>query len=63
MIAEPVKETVGVGRDPGRGERYQRTERGRLALHRHLDKHVAIHVRVEGRVVLNQIAAGLNRYC
>ena len=62
MIAQSVKETVRVGRDSWRGQRYQRTQRRRLALQRHLDKQVTIHVGVEGWVVFNQVASGFNRH-
>ena len=60
MVAEAVKEAVGVGRNAGGGERDQRAERGGCALQRHLVEQVAVHVGVEGGVVLNQVAAGLD---
>ena len=55
-----MEEAVGVGSHAGRGKRDQRAEGGRLALQRYLVEQVAVHVHVEGRVVLNQVASGLN---
>ena len=56
VIAEAVEEAVGVGGDAGDGQRDQRAERGRLALERNLDEEVAVHVGVEGGIVLDQVA-------
>ena len=61
MVAEAVKEAVGVGGDAGRGERDQRAERGGRALQRHLVEQVAVNVDVESGVVFDQVARGLDR--
>ena len=60
MVAQAVKEAVGVGGDAGRGERYQGAQRGRLAFQRHLVEQVAVHVGVEGGVVFDQVLAAFD---
>ena len=62
VVAESMKEAVGVGRNAGRGQRDQRTERGGCTLQRHFVEQVAINVDVKGGVVLNEVATGLDRY-
>ena len=61
MVAEPVKEAVGVCSDAWRGKRDQGAERRRLTFQRHLDKQVAIHIGVERRIVFDQVARCLYR--
>ena len=60
VIAESVEKAVGIGRNPWRSERHQRTQRRRLAFERQLVKKVTIHIRVGGGSALNQIRAGLH---
>ena len=60
VVAEAVKQTVGVGRHAGRGEGDERAKRGGCALQRHLVEQVAVHVHVESGVVFNEVAAGLD---
>jgi hypothetical protein len=51
VIAEPVKQTVRIGRDSRRGHGDQGTERRGLAFQRQLVEQVAIDIRVGGGVV------------
>ena len=61
MVAEAVKKTVGVGGHTGGGERDQGAKRRRLTLQWNFDEGVAIHVRVEGWIVFNQVTGRLDR--
>ena len=63
VIAEAVKEAVGVGCDAGGGFGHQRAEGGRLALHGNLGEQVAVDVGVEGGVGFDQVAGGLDGDC
>ncbi len=49
VIAESVEQAVGVGRNPWRGQRHQRTERRGLAFERQLVEKLAVHVGVSRR--------------
>ena len=60
MVAEAVEEAVGVGRDAGGGKRYKGTQRGGCALQRHLVEKVSVHIHVEGGVIFDEVAAGLD---
>ena len=62
MVAETMKQAVGVGCHAGRGERDEGTERRGLTLQRHLDEHVAIDVGVKRGVSFNQVARSFDRY-
>ena len=57
VIAQSVEEAVGIGGNPRRGERNQRTDRRGCALQRQLVDQVAVHVGVEGGRVLQQVLA------
>ena len=61
MIAEPVKQTVRIGRDPRRRERNQRTQRRRLAFEGKSVEQVLVDVSMERGVVLQQIVGGFDR--
>ena len=60
VIAEAMKEAVGIGRHARGGERHKRADPGGFALQRQLGKQVAVHVGVEGGVGLYQVSAGLD---
>ena len=61
MIAEAVKEAVGIGRHARGGERHQRADSGGLALQGQFGKQLTVYVGVEGWVGFDQVARGLHR--
>ena len=62
MVAQAVKEAVGVGGDAGCCRCDKRAERRRLAFKRNLDEHVAIDIGVEGGVGFDKVALRLHRH-
>src|ERR1017187_831926 len=56
MIAHAVKESVGIRRDPRRGQRDQRTQRRGRTLQRKLVEQTAVHVGVKRWIVFQKVA-------
>ena len=55
VIAEPMEKAVGVGRNPWRSQRHQRTELRRVAFQRQLVEKLPIHVRVGAGIGFDEI--------
>jgi len=62
VVAQAVKEAVGVGGDAGCCRCDKRAERRRLAFKRNFDEHVAIDIGVEGGVGFDKVALRLHRH-
>ena len=61
MITKAAKESVRVCGDSGRGEGEERGDGGGLGFQGELGKKFAVDIDMEGRRVLNQISARLDR--
>src|SRR5215472_7617121 len=60
MIAQAMEKAIRISSDPRRRQSHQRTDPGRLALQGNFVKQGAVHIGVEVRIVLDEVASGLD---